>query len=62
MSKCDSKERTDCKSDDEINEFFKHENLLVLKNNIRFDQHKLGYESIVKESYIEWNHVAVSLQ
>ena len=42
-----------CKSDDEIKKYFHVMQMLLLSNNIRFDQQKYGQDSIIMESSYE---------
>ena len=43
-----------CKTDEEIDQFLKGKYLLLLNNQIRFDQTFYGAESIKMESRIRW--------
>ena len=55
LNKCLGKDY--CRSDEEIQQFFRYKFLLLLKNQIRFDSEKIGSESITLESRADWNRV-----
>ena len=45
--------RTDCRSDAEIDAIFQSSKLVLLKNEVRFDQKRNGREAIIEESTVE---------
>ena len=52
LRKC--RDRPDCKSDEEILEYFRGRYIMILHNQIRFDARKYGEDSIVAESRFKW--------
>ena len=52
LRKC--KDKSYCRSDQEILEFFSNKYLVILHNHILFDSTKQGEESIKRESRIKW--------
>ena len=52
LRKCIGKDN--CKSDQEISEYFKGTYILVLKNNVRFQPRFYGNEAVLEESSIDW--------
>lgn len=55
--KCTPREGLECKSDEEIKEYFSFFSINLLKNQVRFDQQFYGEESIIQESRIDWHNV-----
>ena len=51
-----------CKPEQEITDFFKGKYLLFLSNQVRFDEKYFGYESVIKESRIEWIPISTQVQ
>ena len=45
--------RTDCRSDAEIDAILQSSKLVLLKNEVRFDQQRNGREAIIEESTVE---------
>lgn len=51
-----------CKTDEEIDQFLKGKYLLLLNNQVRFDQTFYGEESIKMESRIRWISISFKNQ
>ena len=52
--KCNSTEREDCKSDEEIRDWFKYKYILVLENQKRFISNEFGEKTLKAESSTRW--------
>ena len=59
LNKCQGKDY--CKSEEEINEFFRGKYIISFVNEIRFDSQFYGKESIIKESRMDWIRVSTSV-
>ena len=54
VDKCNIKENDRCQSDGEIIRFFRNKYMLLVNNNIRFDDRYFGADSIHSEAMIRW--------
>ena len=52
MERCHG--RVDCRSDAEIDEFFRNKYLVAIHNQKKFDHDNFEEESIIKESILTW--------
>ncbi len=52
LRRCSS--RPDCKSDTEITAFFREKFLIVLHNNVLFDDKNLNHRTVKRESAFKW--------
>ena len=53
LIKCDSTERDDCKSEEEIYKHFGAQTFALVKNEVRFDSDVFRADSIIREGTIE---------
>jgi len=54
--------RADCKSEEEILDYFRGKYLIFCTNQIRFDSSKYNAEAIVKESRFSWLRMNTSVR
>jgi len=52
LKKCTG--RPDCKTDEEIIQFMKGKFIMIMLNQVRFDDEKFGSQAIIKESRLLW--------
>ena len=62
LLKCKGGTANGCKSDEEINEFFRNKFIFFAFNEIRFDSDKFGIESLVPETRVAWLRINTQMQ
>ena len=61
ITRCDSSEEENCKSDEITHKFFEGKYIAILTNQIRFDSNQYGEDSIIRESRLDWLEYAMSV-